>query len=73
MLLRTRSVHGWGMAHALLAVALDGDGRVVGTSVLPPRGLVVFARAHWILELPPDVGAPAPGVALCAVRRKLPR
>lgn len=62
MLIRGRSVHGFGMREPLLAIGLDGGRRVVGFRVLFPHRVVWIRRAKEILELPvgrqpPPVGA----------------
>lgn len=64
LLIRTRSVHGFGMDRALLIVALDADLTVIGSRVLPPNRVTVFPRARYLLEMPADIPAPELGSTL---------
>jgi hypothetical protein len=64
LLLRTRSVHGFGMDRPLLAVGLDSEWRVVGSTILRPNRVAVFRGARWVLELPADTPPPVPGTML---------
>jgi hypothetical protein len=60
VLLRTRSVHTFGLRAPLGVVSLD-DGLVVRRSaIVGPRRVVIDPGATWILELP--VTRPLPGV-----------
>ena len=64
MLLRGRSVHGFGMAEPLLSIGLDRERRVVGFRVLLPHRIVLIRRAKEILELPIGPLPPLEGVVL---------
>ena len=66
LLLRARSVHGFGMRVPLWAVSLDRSGTVRRVARLEPRGLVVDPGAAWILELPMGRVPPRPGLVLRA-------
>jgi hypothetical protein len=68
MLLATRSVHGFGLAHPVAYVALDGDGVVIRSGTLRPRRVVFVRRAVWMAEYPLGVPAPRAG-ATTAVDR----
>ena len=61
LLIRARSVHGFGMDRALLVVALDAGLTVIGSRVMPPNRVTVFPRACYLLELPADTPAPELG------------
>jgi hypothetical protein len=58
LLIRTRSVHGFGMNRALLVVGLDKDLRVIGSRPLFPGRMVRMGQARYILELPIDAKPP---------------
>lgn len=58
MLIRGRSVHGFGMRESLLVVGLDDRRCVIGSRILFPRRVVWIRRAKHILEL--EVGLPPP-------------
>lgn len=60
LLLRTRSVHGFGMDRDLLVVAIDAEMRILGSRVLHPNRLLWFADARYLLEMP--LGLPVPEV-----------
>jgi hypothetical protein len=64
MLIRGRSVHGFGMKEPLLAIGLDKWRRPVGFRVLYPRRIVLIRRAHEIVELPIGSRPPPQGVVL---------
>ena len=64
MLIRRRSVHGFGMRKTLLVIGLDRERRVVGFRVLCPRRVVWIRRARAILELPIDGEPPPAGAVL---------
>lgn len=62
MLIRGRSVHGFGMREPLLAIGLDAGRRVVGFRILRPHRVIWFQEVRAILELsvgsqPPPAGA----------------
>ncbi len=64
LLLRARSVHGFGMTRPFLAVGMDGNGRVVGSTVVKPWRMVWFRRCRWVLEMPERHSPPAIGEML---------
>ena len=66
LLVRTRSVHGFGMEEALPLVFVSNEGRVIGSSLLP-RNRVMRCRAPWTMELPPGTPLPADGTLLRVV------
>lgn len=66
LLLRTRSVHGYGMQEPLDLVFLDRDGAVVGARRLNPRR-VMRCPSLWTLELPPGGRLPDVGTVLRVV------
>lgn len=73
MVLRTRSVHTFGMDTDLLVVALDAGGRVVAADVVTPRAVRVVRGATWIIELPATAPRPDIGAELVLLRRILAR
>ncbi len=64
LLLRTRSVHGFGMRDPFLAVGLSDDLRVVAARVVSPGGVAYFSGCRWVLELPLEADPPPPGATL---------
>jgi hypothetical protein len=64
MLLRAKSVHGFGMDHPLAVVGLDADLTVVASTVLQPRRVVRIREAVWILEVAPSNPLPPTGARL---------
>ena len=64
MLLRTRSVHGFGMVRPFLAVGLTDDLRVMVARVVNPGRIAYFPGCRWVLELPADAQPPSPGLVL---------
>jgi hypothetical protein len=64
LLIRARSVHGFGMKEPLLIVGLDALGGVLGIRILFPRRFAFVPGARQILELPIDVEVPAEGAVL---------
>ena len=64
ILLRTRSVHTFGMRERLRVVTLDRNGVVLSNRVVGPRRLVWEPTASWILELDADDPGPDVGSAL---------
>ena len=64
LLMRGRSVHGFGMKEPLFIVGLDAGGRVVGVRVLFPRRFASIPGARHILELPIDAEVPPQSVVL---------
>ncbi len=61
VLLRTRSVHGFGLRDPIWAIGLTEAGTVRGAAVLSPGGLVLDRDAEWFLELPLTCRPPQPG------------
>lgn len=62
LLLKTRSVHSFGMKTTLLLVGVDARGAVVRSRTLRPGGIAIMATARYILELeghrsPPVMGS----------------
>jgi hypothetical protein len=58
VVIRARSVHGFGLRQPLEVVGLDAEMRVVATSTLRPNRVIVLPSARMIVELPP--GQPVP-------------
>ncbi len=58
ILMRTRSIHGFGLQSAVEFVAFDAVGAVTHSGVLRPRRLAYCRGASWIAELP--AGSPRP-------------
>ena len=52
VLLRSSSVHGWGLAQPVRAVGVDGRGFVIQVAVLRRRRFLRLSGAEWTLELP---------------------
>lgn len=73
VVLRTRSVHTFGMASDLLVVAIDEAGRVLSSSAVAPRRFHTIAAATWMVELPVATPFPAVGAELALLRRILVR
>ena len=73
LLLRSRSVHGFGMAEELAVVGIGRDERVCAVRVLRPGHMVTIPRSRWILELPRDHPLPAIGEQVRLVRLRLPK
>lgn len=69
LLIRTRSVHGFGMSRRLTVIGLDPEGRVVAVRALDPRRVVTIRAATWMLEIPTETGAPDVGDLLRLARR----
>ncbi len=61
LLLRTRSIHGFGLRGSLWAIALGPDLLVRSVGLLQRRGLVVDPAASWFLEIPCSWEPPVPG------------
>jgi hypothetical protein len=49
-LLRTRSIHTFGMHAPIGVVALDKTGFVIRAAVVPPRRVLFAPTARWLLE-----------------------
>jgi hypothetical protein len=60
-ILRTHSIHSFGMRAPLHWCALDRAGRVLRVGALAPRRLVVIPRACLVVEYPPGNDRPAVG------------
>jgi hypothetical protein len=69
VVLRARSIHTFGMLHRIGVIAVDGDGVVTATGVLPPRRLWTVPSAVSIIEVPPAAGLPVVGAAATPYRR----
>lgn len=52
VLMRTATVHSWGIDEPLLLVGINSLGEVVALEVLRPRRMTRLRRAMWTLELP---------------------
>jgi uncharacterized membrane protein (UPF0127 family) len=63
MLIRARSVHGFGMDEPLGIVFIAREGLVVGSGTLLP-GRILRCPSRWTLELPPTASRPAVGAML---------
>jgi len=61
VLLRARSIHGFGLRSAVGFVALEGTGFVSRIGVLRPRRVVICRKATWLAEFPSDAGRPHQG------------
>jgi hypothetical protein len=68
MLIRGRSVHGFGMKEPLHVVGLNARRCVVGVRILHPRHLAIVRGARHILELPIDGEPPPAGAVLTWAR-----
>ena len=64
LLMRGRSVHGFGMKEPLFIVGLDAQGRVVGIRILFARRFAFVRGARHLLELPIDAEVPPRGAVL---------
>ncbi len=60
ILMRTRSIHGFGLRSAIEFVALDMAGVVTRSGILRPGRVAYCGGASWIAELP--AGCPRPPV-----------
>ncbi len=57
-MLRTKSVHTFGMDRPITMFALDHHSRVIAARSLRPNRVVFYRRATAIVELPVEVGPP---------------
>ena len=65
LLLRTRSIHGWGLVERLHWIGLEAPGRVIATGVLRPRQVVLAPKPTcWIAEVPDMAPQPPIGEVL---------
>lgn len=64
LLIRTSSVHGFGMSKPFMAVGLDKHLRVTATRLVRPRRVAWFRGARFVLELPAATEPPREGTAL---------
>ena len=71
LILRTSSVHTFGMRDGLTAVALDKAGEVMRTARLRPQRVFTVPGARWIIELPAATAKPPVGIRLFLERRIL--
>ena len=70
LILRGRSVHGWGMREPLGVLALDANGVVVGCGTLRPRRFLRLPGGVWMVELPSGWPLPVAGTEV-TLRPKL--
>lgn len=68
LVLRTGSVHGFGLRTPVAYIAVSDDGVVVRCGRLMPRRLVTCRRAMFIIELPGSLALPELGSVLTAHR-----
>jgi uncharacterized membrane protein (UPF0127 family) len=61
LVIRARSVHGFGMRQPLRVIGLDADMRVVSTRTLRPNRVMVIPSARILVELPPSQPGPRIG------------
>jgi hypothetical protein len=64
VLLRARSVHGFGLRSAIAVLVLDREGLVLTARVVRRGEIVWVPGAAWIAEFTAPVTLPAPGSAL---------
>lgn len=67
LLIRTASIHSFGMREPLGWVALDDHGVVLAAGTLPPNRVLAIRGARFILEQSPRFGLPMPGESTRAV------
>lgn len=60
LVIRARSVHGFGIRHEIPVIGLDADMRVVSTRTLRPNRVIVVPSARLLVELPR--GRPMPRI-----------
>lgn len=58
ILLRSKSIHTFGLDRAINVFALDHNGIVIASETVKPNRVVFFRRASRIVELPVEVAAP---------------
>jgi hypothetical protein len=68
VLMRTRSVHGFGLVAPLGVVAIESDGRVSDVRVLRPGRVMWLGRVRWVAELPAECPPPRRGSRLRPAR-----
>lgn len=61
IVIRRSAVHTMGMSHAIEAVAVDGEGRVVDVRTLDPNRFAWFRGANYLVELPAGSAVPSVG------------
>jgi hypothetical protein len=64
VLIKTNSVHGFGVGNPFQAVGLTARFQVVATQVVKPWRIARFPGCRYVLELPLGAEAPEPGVML---------
>jgi hypothetical protein len=64
VLIRTSSVHGFGVGTPFQAVGLTARFQVRAAQVVKPGRIAKFPGCRYVLELPLGAEAPAPGVML---------
>jgi len=70
LLLRARSVHGFGLRLPVKVARLDETGRVLEVRLLQRRRMLWWRRPQVLLEVAPGMAPPAPGTRLI-VRREV--
>jgi hypothetical protein len=68
LVLRTRSIHTFGMRDPLGVVAVDDTGTVLAARSVPPGRVWTVWRAAAIIEVPVALGLPPVGTTLTALR-----
>lgn len=68
LMLRTRSIHTFGMLDPLGVVAVDAAGTVIAARTLRPRRMWTVRRAAVIVEVPASAGLPPVGARLTVGR-----
>lgn len=58
VMLRSKSVHTFGMEETINVFAMDRDHRVIASRRISPNRMVFYRRASAIVELPLDVDPP---------------
>jgi hypothetical protein len=61
LILRTWTIHTFGLRSPLAVVALDADLRVMASRLVAPGRMAFFRGARFVLELPGDRPLPSPG------------
>lgn len=64
LLIRTRSVHGFGMNRSFVGVGLTRDLHVMFSQVVRPGTVARFQRCHYVLEIPVGTPVPETGIQL---------
>lgn len=64
VLLRTRSIHGWGACVPIPVLVVNERGVVGDVRLLLPRRVLAWRAPSWVLELPPGRRPPQPACVL---------